>query len=310
MKLYAPSYGQEFVCIADRCRHSCCIGWEIDVDDSTMQIYNNLTEGYGTVIQNSIDTQNPPHFKLCEGDRCPHLDENGLCRIITNLGEGYLCHICREHPRFYNDTNRGKEMGFGMACEEACRLILTSENYRNIIEIGEVPGEVEEIDFDPLPYRDRIYDLLSDDALPYTHKLEQLAQSFGISLLEKSDGEWRTLLDKLEYLYTDHKAVFSVFTSDPTTPKALESYLERALAYFIYRHLPPVWDEDELSAAVGFSLFCERLIASVAKAEGICDVSGLIEIARIVSEELEYSEENTEEIKAAFGLTLFGEVSL
>jgi lysine-N-methylase len=32
MKLIAPDTYPEFCCIADRCRHSCCIGWEIDVD--------------------------------------------------------------------------------------------------------------------------------------------------------------------------------------------------------------------------------------------------------------------------------------
>ena len=32
MKTYAPKYYQQFHCIADKCKHSCCIGWEIDID--------------------------------------------------------------------------------------------------------------------------------------------------------------------------------------------------------------------------------------------------------------------------------------
>jgi lysine-N-methylase len=36
MKLRAPKYYLDFACIADRCKHSCCIGWEIDVDADTM----------------------------------------------------------------------------------------------------------------------------------------------------------------------------------------------------------------------------------------------------------------------------------
>ena len=31
MKLYAPKYYNEFKCIADKCTHSCCVGWEIDM---------------------------------------------------------------------------------------------------------------------------------------------------------------------------------------------------------------------------------------------------------------------------------------
>ena len=33
MKRYAPAYYPRFACLADRCRHSCCIGWEIEVDE-------------------------------------------------------------------------------------------------------------------------------------------------------------------------------------------------------------------------------------------------------------------------------------
>ena len=44
--------------------------------------------------------------------------------------------------------------------------------------------------------------------------------------------------------------------------------------------------------SLGFALFCERLICSLVKL-GI----EITEAARIVSEELEYSEDNTESIK-------------
>ena len=32
MQIIVPDYYKEFSCIADHCRHSCCIGWEIDID--------------------------------------------------------------------------------------------------------------------------------------------------------------------------------------------------------------------------------------------------------------------------------------
>ena len=309
MKLYAPTYYQNFTCIADKCHHSCCIGWEIDVDDHTMKIYDTLTGGYGQAVRDSIDREDTPHFKLCANERCPHLDESGLCNIITNLGEGYLCHICREHPRFYNDTNYGKEVGLGMACEEACRLILSNGNYGGMTEIGEIDGEVDPIDFDPLPLRTRLYSILSDNALPYAERLRMISDAFDVSLSVKTDAEWQELLDSLEYLDESHRALFAGYSSDPSTPEGLEVYLERALAYFIYRHTAAAWDEEDFRAAVGFALFCERLIVSVANAEEVSDLTGLIEVARAVSEELEYSEENTEEVKAAFDHSPLGEVS-
>ena len=101
MKLYAPAYYQKFKCIADKCTHSCCVGWEIDIDKDTMLTYQHMENPYGDVIRKSIDTTGEsPCFRLGEGERCPHLDDCGLCNIITHVGEAYLCHICREHPRF------------------------------------------------------------------------------------------------------------------------------------------------------------------------------------------------------------------
>ena len=295
MKLRAPEYYKQFKCIADRCAHSCCVGWEIDIDGDTAEKYASLTDGYGSEIAKSIEWNGTPHFRLCENDRCPHLDGRGLCRIITHLGEGYLCHICREHPRFYNDTPNGTEVGIGMSCEEAARLILSSDGYMNIEEIGEDEGEENEFFFDPLPHREWIYSVLSDRSVPYPERLDLLGKVYGISLSDASDKHWVGLLESLEYLDESHRKLFPVFSSACTAPKELEPQLERALAYFIYRHCSPAWNEEDFRASLGFSLLCERLICSIT-------LSGIpiTDAARIVSEELEYSEDNTEDIKNEF----------
>lgn len=297
MKLYAPLYYQKFVCIAHKCRHSCCVGWEIDVDDDTLAEYAALTAPYGKEIQRSIGMEGTPHFRLLPNDRCPHLDERGLCRIITELGESYLCGICREHPRFYSDTPHGREVGLGLCCEEACRIILSAKDYRTVAEIGEVEGTPRE-GFDPLPHRRRIYDVLSDAALPYPERLQKITETYGVSPMKHTDGRWRELLTSLEYLDTAHQALFAAYTSDTKTPKDAEQPLERVLAYLVYRHCTEVQCEAELCAALGFALFCERLLCAMIK-KGL---GAPAELARILSEELEYSEENTEAIKEMFDM--------
>lgn len=294
MKLLAPKYYTDFKCIADRCRHSCCIGWEIDIDENTQEKYNTVTHGYGEAIRKSLSFEGVPHFALVGNDRCPHLDEKGLCRIITNLGEDCLCHICREHPRFYNDTPRGREAGLGISCEEACRIVLSSDDYSELAVIGE-DGEKARPDFDCLPLRQKLYGILSDRALPYPERLEKIYREFDVSPKILSDGEWRELIESLEYLDEDHRSLFSLYSSDTSTPEALWLPLERALAYFVYRHTGEAGDENELLTAIGFALFCERLLCSVAK----CGTD-VFEAARIISEELEYSEENTEAVKFEF----------
>ena len=39
MIMLVPNYYKDFLCIADKCRHSCCIGWEIDIDEETLEFY-------------------------------------------------------------------------------------------------------------------------------------------------------------------------------------------------------------------------------------------------------------------------------
>lgn len=294
MKLCAPRYYKDFVCIADRCRHSCCIGWGIDVDAETMAKYSSLEGGYGIKIKESIDLSGSPHFRLAEDDRCPHLDKRGLCRIITNLGEDHLCNICREHPRFYNDTPHGREVGLGLSCEEACRIILSSDEYAEMVEIDDICEETELPEFDPTEYRNNIYSILAAPTLSYPEKLRKIYEKYDISLDIRSDEEWRGILASLEYLEEDHRTLFAGYSSDPQIPPELESMLERALAYFVFRHCTPAYDEDDFRAALGFALFCERLLASIANESNIYD------IARIISEEIEYSEENTETVKIEF----------
>ena len=295
VKLFAPEYYKKFKCIADKCRHSCCIGWEIDVDEDAMKKYESFHSGYGEEILNSIERDDVPHFRLLECDRCPHLDEKGLCKIITELGEGYLCHICREHPRFYNDTLYGKEVGLGMSCEEAARLILSSDGYANMVEIGESEDEEDEFFFDPIPHRERIFGMLSDRSRPYCERLSAISGEYHVSLKHLSDGEWRAKLASLEYLHESHKELFSAYSSSKETPILVEKQLERAFAYFVYRHCTSAFDGEDFCASLGFALFCERLVCSLV-AEGL-DVA---EAARIVSEELEYSEDNTEALKEKF----------
>ena len=102
MTIITPNYYNKFKCIADKCKHSCCIGWEIDIDDTTLKKYNNLKSDFANRLKSNISLANAPHFKLDKSERCPFLNEQGLCDIILNEGEDMLCQICADHPRFRN----------------------------------------------------------------------------------------------------------------------------------------------------------------------------------------------------------------
>ena len=286
MKLFAPKYYRDFKCIADRCEHCCCTGWEIDIDEATLKRYQGLKGGYGETVKGSIDMEDMPHFTLKEGDRCPHLDDRGLCRIILHLGEGYLCDICREHPRFYNYTEVA-EVGIGMSCPEAARVILSSPDYDKLEEIGEVAAEGYDLLFDARKERESIYKMLEGE---YNTALEKIHSTYGIEMGE--DALWQQRLLGLEYLEESHKALFGCYSSK-ARPQGKDLYLKRFLAYLIYRHCTEAEDREDFGARLGFCLFCQRLLCSLIVCKEAETLEEIADLARIISEEIEYSDDNT-----------------
>lgn len=289
MKLYAPSYYKKFKCIADKCDHSCCVGWEIDVESDTLEKYRSTNAPYGAAVVDSIVIDETPHFKLDEHERCPHLNENGLCKIILELGESFLCGICREHPRFYNYTEVA-EVGIGMSCTEAARIILSSPDYAVLEEAGEIDAAPDGIEFDGRAFREEIYRLLQDRTRGYNERLAEIYQRYSIDIGD--DAEWLDAINSLEYLDEAHRELFMNYSSEHGEIRN-DEYCERFLAYFIYRHVTEALDLEDLRARLSFCLFCERLFSSLIVAENAKTLDEIAVLARIISEEIEYSDDNT-----------------
>ena len=125
MNVYVPEYYSRFRCIASKCRNTCCAGWEIDIDPESLSRYQRMTGEFGSRVKRSISLDGTPHFILSDHERCPLLNQNNLCDLILNEGEDALCQICRDHPRFRNYFSSRMEMGLGLVCGEAARLILS-----------------------------------------------------------------------------------------------------------------------------------------------------------------------------------------
>jgi lysine-N-methylase len=110
------------------------LGWEIDIDDETLEKYRAVKGDFGKRLWSQIevpegDDGEPAHFRLTECDRCPFLNDDNLCDIYINLGEDYLGYICTHHPRFYEWYVDGREAGLGLVCEAAAELILQKPDH-------------------------------------------------------------------------------------------------------------------------------------------------------------------------------------
>lgn len=139
MKTIVPDYYKEFKCIAGQCRHTCCRGWEVEIDEESLLRFEKIPD-----IADKIETDEDVHFKLLADEVCPFLREDGLCEMIVKYGEKMLCQTCTDHPRFRNYWEGRVEMGLGMVCEEAARLILTQEKPMQLVVLKN-DGAVEDL---------------------------------------------------------------------------------------------------------------------------------------------------------------------
>ena len=182
MKLIVPDYYPRFRCIAGACKHSCCIGWEIDIDNETLEKYRTVDGELGKRLQANIDwTCDTPHYILGENDRCPFLNSQNLCDLIIKLGEDALCNICDDHPRFRNEFSDRTEMGLGLSCEAAAKLILTAKHPVQFV-IMEDDGEDTEADVDEAylySMRRNAIAIAQDRSFSVAERMENLSEFFG-----------------------------------------------------------------------------------------------------------------------------------
>ena len=283
MMLFLPSYYDSFRCIADKCRHSCCVGWEISVDEGTMEKY--LALGRQDILSHIDNCE----ITLCDNGRCPFLLDTGLCRLISELGDSYTSLICQRHPRFYHRAGDRCECGIGLSCEEACRIVLSSDGYSEFL-VSDFDGEVaEETDFDTISHRDYLYSLLKGP-FDYKSKGDMIKDKYEISEIHSKD-EWEEILVSLEYLDEGHRGIFKVGSSYNVG----EEYLERFLAYLIFRHVSIADSYDNLRARLGFCLLLTDILAGFLS-DGEHSFAEICDYARIISEEIEYSEDNTDSL--------------
>ncbi len=290
MLTVAPNYYGSFRCIASACRHSCCVGWEIDIDEDTCEFYRTLDGKLSERFMRCVDFDcEQPHFILSEDERCPFLNQNGLCDIITEYGEDALCQICYDHPRFRNFFSDRTEIGLGLCCEAAADLIINqTEPFSTLVIDGDSHEELSDEEKELLAERDYAIAIVSDRSKSIGERVEKLMSAFAVPCDRRTPFQWAEFFEGLERLdsswerYLDYLKTMSVFEiSEADSQKA-----ENLLTYFLYRYIPQVLDGADIRSAVGFAVLSCRIILLLS------DISSVQETARLYSSEIEYSEEN------------------
>lgn len=156
-----PDYYKEFQCIADRCEDTCCAGWQIVIDEKSLNGYKKIILGkkegvpaisrafrkrlLGSVLWHE------EVFKQDSKKRCAFLNENNLCDLYTNCGEHSLCKTCKQYPRHIEEFEGVREITLSISCPEVARILLNKKEPVEFVSY-EREGEEEYEDFDPFFY--------------------------------------------------------------------------------------------------------------------------------------------------------------
>lgn len=304
MKLIVPDYYKNFKCIAEKCKNSCCIGWEIDLDSETLVMYLNILGKWRDKFKKSIAFEDePPHFINDKKGRCPFLNENGLCDIITELGEDALCQICYDHPRFHNHFSDRIEMGLGLCCEAAAELILNNPHKPGLMVLEEFDQEEEVVDQENLAFleRDALLSVFQNRKISLKKRMEKAAELYGLDFsfsnllsitkkylsLERLNPEWDLFLDKTESKNPSPERIFAI------AEEKIPLQTEQLFCYFIYRYFAHQAllcnQKNTLKFILEATYFC---LATAVSYYDEVNAENFTDLCRRFSLEVEYSEEN------------------
>ena len=232
-----PKYYKNFQCIASACTDSCCKDWEIDIDEDTLQCYQKVAGDFGQRLKENIfvpkeDDEELPHFIQTDRERCPFLNEEGLCDIFINLGEEYLSQICTHHPRYYDWFSDSSERGLGLCCEEAARLILKEkaevayEEIEEIEDTQEYEDETAEEDYRLECSLEKMLFKMRDDLFQIIHSEKSFREH--MNEMYQKCLEYQAEYDQFLYSESDDFSQDYIFTD-----KFFEkNYLERLIDFY------------------------------------------------------------------------------
>ncbi len=314
IKVFVPTYFNKFFCIADKCPDSCCIGWEVDIDGETADKYSTVDGELGDKIKKHLVSDDDGYmFTLCEGDRCPFLNDCNLCEIQKSRGESFLSRTCTLFPRFFDDFGSFREMGLGFACPEAARIMLSESEDFSLICQDTPDDENTEVDEEflrsLLDLRADILSVLNEKDVSFRDKIQSVltkakyfqqktdGESFFDGDFNRSFDDCLSVLLEMEYISDKRRSFIEQIKIKKPSEVIVEKYkddFEKLMKYYIFRYLlKAVYDYDVLTK-VKYSVFACIVTAGIYTHFGTPDFETRVKIMYGYSKEVEYSDMNME----------------
>ncbi len=173
MKTVKETYFDDFKCAADKCRQTCCSGWQIVIDDDSLEKYDTYSGSLSKDFDENVDFEEGC-FNQCENGDCSFLNSFGLCNLIIKGGEEMLCDTCRLYPRHCEEFEDVREWSLSVSCPEVAKMLCRQDRPIEFLVTQDAltdPLEDEFDDFDVFTYdklvtaRQVMFDIINDTKL-------------------------------------------------------------------------------------------------------------------------------------------------
>lgn len=219
----------EFKCTAEKCRFTCCSGWEIGIDEDTYEKWKkdkHSSKYIEKVVVRECGKREEYVVDKEIYESCPFLDEAGLCTIIKNDGEEYLSMTCRSFPRIENVFCGRKELTLSCACPEVVENISKIQG-----KLGFLTEEAENSDLLEGKIREGLIKIIEQETLILDNKLIVSYQMLMELLKYKSFGKG-ALINTVER-YRDRAKVEEIISDCDELESDLDGSIEEINYLFI-----------------------------------------------------------------------------
>lgn len=188
---------EKFKCTADKCKFTCCKGWDINVDTNT---YNKWKEkdDLNYLLDNvrfiKSHGENNYLIKKETKGKCPMLSDEGLCNIVINHGDEYLSLTCQSFPRIDNDFEDVKELTLSCSCPEVVNIISDMKE-KTCIDYNAELSYIE--DLGCLKIREALVNILQKEDISLENKL-LLSYNMLFNVLDSDDLTYEELIEILD----------------------------------------------------------------------------------------------------------------
>lgn len=194
-----PDYYPDFACKCGSCRATCCHGWGIALSqdeyfrvtgtDCSPELRRRLDIAFRPATNPSPTPERYALISYNWQGKCPIQNDEGLCMLHRECGEGAIPEICRRYPRCHRVAPI-HECCTSTACEYTLELL-----WRNTDPVRFVTGETEvyDEDFDTPAaasmdagdyefVRRNTFEIIGDRGMCFDDRLAALARRFGAIL--------------------------------------------------------------------------------------------------------------------------------